>query len=329
MKGLPLHSLSEDLCPVDPAHAEKPAATIGDVDAKLARWTWKQELERYAERFSFERDYYCLPHQMLAGFSFDDLCKLRYSSSIMMDRSIEDLFGRVPRYEVVRKIESSMWRWGNCARDWNEVVEAHSCLRRFTMPGYPDFEARLDYTSGYNERGYSKYSRTYLDGVFALLLHYRGKHALTIGFSITNGRRLLVQQVQSAQKTGNRGLYKLPENRLEFAVGLMQANFPGYEIFVVDGASLAKKIIANYETQLRGEKEWCASQERGLTGKTPELYRQSLERGRERCALLAEKISHLKSDEPRLKSLYRNVGRFRLRDSELAINGLLHRQVAA
>src|SRR3546814_1923886 len=63
-----------------------------------------------------------------------------------------------------------------------------------------------------------KHSRTPLDGVFAYLVQYKGEHVMTLGFSLINDRQILLQQVQLKNRTGNRWLFRFPENRLEFII---------------------------------------------------------------------------------------------------------------
>src|SRR3546814_4012996 len=82
-----------------------------------------------------------------------------------------------------------------------------------------------------------KHSRTPLDGVFAYLVQYKGEHVMTLGFSIINDRQILLQQVQLKNRTGNRWLFRFPENRLEFIIDKFRSAFRGYRIHIVDGKS--------------------------------------------------------------------------------------------
>lgn len=222
----------------------------------------------------------------------------------MMDTSVDKLFETSARHEVVRKIQSSMWRWGVGKGTWNEVVEAYDNLRHFSF-GARDFEVRLDHTTSYNEYGRGKYSRVYLDGVFAYLVYYKRKHVMTVGFSVQENRNLLVQQVQSANRSGNRWLYRLPQNRLEFVIELFKQNFPKYQLWLIDGSSLVEKTLADYRSSL-----------------------QSAQRSQRTEAELAlkEKIEHLKADKARLVAFYANVGQFRLGSSK-KVRGLIHHRV--
>src|SRR5581483_4269851 len=127
---------------------------------------------------------------------------------------------------------------------WNEVVDAYNALRSFSVMPEKGFELLLDHSTYYNEYGWSHYNRLYLDGVFGYLLLYKGEHVLTIGFSIMGGKRLLIQQVQAPARKGNRALYRLPHNRVEFVIELFERHFEGYELSLVTGESLVEKTLS-------------------------------------------------------------------------------------
>jgi hypothetical protein len=261
MKGIKPSCLPSGLGKVDQAHAGDPVKTLTDIHrrfgpkrAQVKAWLQGQDL---AEALGG------LPIHALRLLSFDDLCKLQYSNGIYgVDESVKKYFERVPRCYVVQKIASSIWRWSYGEKDWNELVDAYDCLRSIRMEGYPGFEVRLDHATYHNNCGYSRYSRTFLDGAFGLLIHYRGEHVLTIGFSVASKRRLLLQQVQSARRSGNRALFRLPANRVEFAIGLLSSHFPSHEIFVVDGESLADRILENYGESLSAQQRILGEDER-------------------------------------------------------------------
>jgi hypothetical protein len=324
LKGLNLRSLRLDLHKIKSETSEKPASTIRDWKKKLGSWV-KEIEEWYGPKFDFMLNYHQLPLRMLDGFSFDELCKLRHSSVLCMDESVDKLFKTSAQHEVIRKISSSMWRWGCNRGTWNEIVDAYNNIRRFTFHDSPEFEIRLDHTTGYNEYGYSKYSRIYIDGVFAYLVYYKGEHVLTIGFSITGDREVLIQQVQSMKRFGNRYLFRLPKNRMEFVIDLFNQNFPGYKIAVIDGQSLVEKNLRGYRHALKRVEELCEHYRRA---RDPESQK-SLKLREEECARLKECISHLEGDADRLIAFYRDIGRHRVIAGFKEINHLLHRPIAA
>lgn len=332
MIGIDLAALPGALRKV-PAHkAHKPVETIKDTDGKLGAHR-RAILEDYFDQFDFMRDCYKLNLPALAGFSFDELCKLKYSTIFCMHKSVVDLFEASPPHELVRKIQNSMWRWSYSRGTWNEVVDAYEHIRSFAFSGGADFQIRLDHTTYHNQFGYSKYARIFVDGVFAFLAYYRGEHVMTIGFSLLSGKRLLIQQVQSAKARGNRYLFRLPRNRVEFVIGLFAQNFPGYRLFMVDGGMLAEKTLRDYREGLRSARE-SAKRERGFAEKARDDEAKSsceryAKRKEEDALILADKIAHLEHDRSRLAAFYRETGRFALSPKTEVVFGLAHYQVAA
>lgn len=322
MKGINLRSLIGELHYVEPKFDAQPILGI-DPDQKLE--FCRTYIESRFDVFSFEKDYYKLPLGVLRNFSFDELCKLKYSTSIAMDETVSKLFDKQPNYEVVRKIMSSMWRWGAGRGTWNEVVDVWYSIRQFTLGLDSDFQIRLDYTTGYNPFGYSKFSRIYTDGVFAFLVYYKRKHVMTIGFSVIEGRRILIQQVQLKQQSGNRWLYKFPKNRMEFAISLFVKYFPDFTLCVIDGESLAKKIISDYE---RGLQRVLERVRRKCRYAKSELARcgADIKEDEKEIEQFKKRISHLKNDLPRIVEFYKNCGIYVLGKS-VVINHITHHQL--
>lgn len=305
MKGFQLRSLTGELHKVRQRDAKSPAQTIIESEKKFGHW-WDYICKEFEGRFSFPADCRMLGLRAFAGFSFDELCKIHYSSIIMMDRSVTHLFETSARFEVIRKIENSMWRWGVGKGTWNEVAEAYDRIRTFSFD-QTDFEVRLDYTTYFNPYGCGKCSRTYLDGVFAYLVYYKCTHVMTISFSIQEKKHLLIQQVQTTARSGNRWLYQLPANRLEYVIGLFEKYFPGYRLWVIDGNSLVEKTLADYQ--------------RGC---------EQMQRVKDEDGYLAfrSKVAHLEADKPRLAAFYRNTGRY-VSGPSRKVNGLIHHRVCS
>lgn len=115
MKGLQLRSLSGELLKVVPRHAQNPAAAIKDAGEKL--WPSRAEVVEHFGGLSIPKEFYRLPLAGFKNFSFDELCKIYYASTIMMHTSVCRLFETNARYEIVCKIKSSTWRWGAAIRD--------------------------------------------------------------------------------------------------------------------------------------------------------------------------------------------------------------------
>lgn len=289
MKGIAPHSLTKPLTHVQPENQTRP----------IQSFVSKEKLDEIKD------SYHRLPLESLSQLSFDQLCKLYFSSTITLHSTVEKKFETDIHLDVIRKIISSIWRWSRSRGTWNEIVDAYDRIRNFSFETNPDFNIRLDYSKGRNQSGYSKFSETFLDGSFGFLVHYRNKHVMTVGFSILNEKRILIQQVQLTQRSGNRFLYQLPNNRLEFIIDLFRKNFPDYLLHIINAKDLTKKIASEYKSSLE---RWHDSPERS--------------------AQIKEAIRHLRADEKRLVSFYKNTGRYRLKKkTRVTANGLSHFQI--
>ncbi len=320
MKGLCLSSLTRELHKVDPAFANQPVNSIEGVEQKLG--FCRQYIDSCFSAFTFQNDYFQLSLGALRNFSFDELCKLKYSTRITMERSVTEVFEKRPNHEVIRKITSSMWRWGMGKGTWNEVVDAYEGIQNFSLGLNSDFEIRLDYTTGYNEFGHSKFSRTYIDGVFAFLVYYKRRHVMTIGFSFMENHRVLIQQVQLKKQSGNRWLYKFPKNRLEFVIDLCAKYFPHFSLYMINGKSLVKKTIADYENGLR-RAEKRIERDLRYAAADPGHCDADIKEDEDAVAEFKARIAHLNGDIKRLTRLYSDCGRHYLAGL-LVVNRITH-----
>ncbi|MBN9452229.1 MAG: hypothetical protein J0I42_09785 [Bosea sp.] len=258
-----------------------------------------------------------------ARTSLDELCKVKHQCKFMMDHSVEEAFKADPTLRLIQKVGSSMWRWGCGRGGWNETVDAYEGIRSFEI-GHPAFEATFDHSTGYNERGYSEHSRTFLDGALAFLVHYKGEHVLTVGFSLMAGRRLLLQQVQAKSRTGNRWMFKLPRNLTEHVLDRLAAAFPNHALFVADGGDLIGETLASYRRGLRAATEDSARARKALE-RDPKDERglRRLAESRAERRTFKDKIAHCKADLPRIAAAYAASGRHALGQT-LKVNGLRH-----
>ncbi|WP_413460691.1 hypothetical protein [Herbaspirillum huttiense] len=303
--GFPLCLFKNDLARV-PAHYAKAPIRTCDVPEILGSRILAWADEEHIDQDAILRQ---LPFSLLRRqLSFDQICKARYSEVFMMHSSVEQAFETNPEFLIVQKIANSMWRWGGGAGVWNEVVDAYDGLRCFSL-GVAGFEIRLDWTTGFNERGYSREARIYLDGVFGFLVYYRGEHVLTLGFSFMAGHRLLVQQIQLAKRKGNRFLFKLPRNRVEFAIQCFGNAFPLHRLCLADGGDICLTSLRSYQ--------------RAHSSASSRLARKyDVRDEQERCEF-ERRIAHLEADLPRIAELYKEAGAF-TRAAEFVVNGIRH-----
>ena len=322
MKGVSLDTFAEDLHPLpdelmtDPyckgdLHAMLPAATIAFLEAAHGKGISGDRVRR-------------LPRSTLEKLSFEDVARMRASSMFSMSSSMEEMFEEDPRFTLFDRIRTSMWHWGCHRPNWNEYVEAYRGLRRFRFD-LPDFEARITWTNYACDGSESEHCDTWLDGHFAYLIHYRGVHVMTLGFSLSGPDRLLVQQVQTTSERGNRWLFRIPGNRMEFFVDLFARAFPSHRILVVDGVDLVERNVLGYLKALR--KTEARVERLGRRIETDE-DRATFNQAVIEHDLLSSRLEALKQDTERLAALYADCGRYRRLQPE-TINRMTHYPLAA
>lgn len=184
-----------------------------------------------------------------------------------------------------------------------------------------EFEITLDQTTGRNDYGHSEHSRTYLDGVFGFLVHWKGEHVMTIGFSFAAGRRLLIQQVQNTKRTGNRWLFRLPRNRMEHIIDQFRTAFPKHHIHVADGADYAHRSMESYQ----GARDRAVE---NLARLDPVEDEGRYAERKSRLEEIEQDIAHLEQETERLSRFYRETGRHQ-QTREWKTNGLRHYALAA
>ncbi len=131
-------------------------------------------------------------------------------------------------WRIAGLVGRSLWQLcGLSDGGWNRFVECFNSINRFDF-GIPGFEVTLDWVDNWCRKGNSVFSpvdkEVWLDAFFAYHVWHRGERVLTIGFNFA-ADSVVVQQVQSAKKRGNRWLYKLPTHFFDYALQRMAACF--------------------------------------------------------------------------------------------------------
>lgn len=339
--GIPLSDYSETLVKVDPdVNPEQPWDSFDGMEAIGARG--RREIisrgydiadTRFADVITG------MSLRDLSALSFDQMCKIKHSSIYMLSDDVRDLFETKSfEHMLVHKIGSSMWRWGYKRGAWNDIVEFHQNIRTFDLD-IDGFEIRLDHSTYFNECGYSQYSRTFLDGVFAFLVYYKGEHVMTIGFSLMADRRILIQQIQLTRRRGNRFLFKMPANRVEHIIGRFHAAFPTHELFIADGGDVINKSLKSYQRAYDAVCERRAKMaiqvakadeatiaRHLLLGCTLIDHETKLE---DEARIFMEKIEHATAEVDRLRAFYANGGRYKQRKrGKIETNGITHYRIA-
>lgn len=151
---------------------------------------------------------------------------------------------------------------------------------------------------------------------------------MTIGFSVVKGRAILIQQVQLTQRSKNRFLFRLPQNRLEYVGNLFKRAFPGYALYVIDGADLVERTLVNYLKALEREENFSQRYrdeiEAALNDEDKKRSQDRLAENERDCEEARMKIRHLEADKQRLTDFYGNPGRGYTFGPTLQLNGLKH-----
>ena len=103
MYGLSLQTFTKNLYRVGAAYNTEPIFEVPNWTDKFASWS-KEIEDRFGGSCDLSRIYTYFPFRMFSDFSFDELCKVRYSAPTMMDESVRELFETNPEYEMVCKI---------------------------------------------------------------------------------------------------------------------------------------------------------------------------------------------------------------------------------
>ncbi|MFH1874061.1 MAG: hypothetical protein ABH859_02620 [Pseudomonadota bacterium] len=112
---------------------------------------------------------------------------------------------------------------------------------------HPDFEVTFDYrtTVEGREGRVGEYYQRGFDGSFAFLIHHQGREVMVVSFNIGDNA-IYVNQIQNTRRTGNNWMRSLPQPRREMVLSSLRNAFPGYDIYLVDGESLATRVRDEY-----------------------------------------------------------------------------------
>ena len=234
---------------VDPASIVPLAmiSNVADAPSRFAAVAADWIEDRYETgRFVWGDHWHYAPHELLArAFSREELIRLWHGC--IFASALDEYFEE--HEALIWKVRHALWRYG-CSRDYARFVACHNGLGRLSID-LPDFAVRIVHTRSINTAAWATQGRDnpiYLDASFGVLVYYRNKHVMTIGFAPSE-HGILVAQVQLREKRGNRFLYKLPMGHLDFALAMLQRAFPEDVLYLVTGSSTCAAIRAAYGTK--------------------------------------------------------------------------------
>mgnify|MGYP003393907094 CR=1 FL=1 len=197
--------------------------------------------------FSWEDQGHMVPLQVIQEvFTFSEQMYL-YVSGILASPLGDHI---EKSHFLLWKIHNSHWRYG--MTESYDLTLRHLRGLQSLCVDLPGFDLRLTWSTFFNPtgtsahiRGVEKHENLYLDGPFGLLVYYKGQHVMTIGFALSS-YGVLVSQVQLRAKTGNRFLFKLPEDYLEWALRIVARAFPEDQLWLPTGASVTQAVRKSY-----------------------------------------------------------------------------------
>lgn len=330
--GYPLDTFTDVLPKVEPRFDADPVSSFEPWD-HVEPWVREYVLDMgHPEDVRFMRIHTQLRIKAFETMPFDLMCMLHHSGSSYMADAVRARREHDPRWAILYKIKSSAWQWTSGTSGtigWNDTVDAHASIRSFDI-AVDGFKTTLDWTRGTNPRGTGVGSKTWLDGTFAFLIHHRDRHVMTIGFSITADRRVLIQQIQNTSRRGNRWLFSFPSNRVEHVLDRIVAAFAGFTVMLADGGDVAGFSLKSYRDELRQQTGWRRNHAVALRDGVgdADYHRRMRAAHSQEAKAAAVKIAHLKAEMPRLNTFYADAGRYR-RGAVVTSHGLRHYEMAA
>lgn len=227
------------------------AETVPDKQARLmahpsfAEWSEYWLGTRPFEWEGLHRNWRDLPSEMLLDTFTLEECARIWLQGIISSR-LSDCFDNL--HPLLWKLTNTHWQWG-MSRSWNLLVRHLDGIKALDF-GVPDFSVRLVYLDRFAQAGFAAdLPCTFLDAPFALLVDYKGEHALTVGF-VPCSEGILIKQVQLRQHKGNRFLYKLPKPYVEHVLDVFHRAFPADCIHLVTGDSAVQAVVESYGSKV-------------------------------------------------------------------------------
>lgn len=229
-----------------------------------------QKLFDNIKKSDFSSDFYNNIFNFLFNLNTEQLAKIFYSSFFSISERGEFLEENNPSLWIIKKLKSSYWRNGFHSDNWNQLVDSYESMRTFSL-NIEGFSIKLDTTTGYNEKGYSRFNRIFLDGIFSYTVYHKNKLILNISFSFTKNIKgdnvLQLRQIQCVNKKGNRWIYKIP-NYVEVILYKFVKHFTNHTVLLLKPEMLITELSNAYNNTVEKNKE--------LYNNTKDLYNKNI-----------------------------------------------------
>jgi len=211
---------------------------------KAGRWEYLEE-ESFIRRMPFE--------YFRKRLSKEELLMLYKSSFISHNKDVEDF----TRGDEDAFFFTKCWLSYHHSRgrsNWNAAVKAYNAVKTLRFELGPDFSIKYDTSSHFNNKGYSKSLRVFLDGEIGIMLYHKGRHVLTMSVDFlqdykTNKQSVRIQQIQCANKKGNRWLFGLPCHFISYFSKALFNHFTAHKFTVqmIQSRKMVEDIRNMYE----------------------------------------------------------------------------------
>lgn len=182
-------------------------------------------------------------------FNTEELTAVTFSAESTFGSHWDCMMKRAKAPWVLQMLVWHAWQSGMRKVQWNSAVDAYEKMRNFTF-GLPGFTYHLDFTATTLCVGYSQARRVFLDGSFGILVHYKGRHVMTVAFDLLPDKSGIIQpilrQVQLVEKSGNRFLYSFGCHYFEFVCSAFCRSFADLPTLTTSGADVVKRVVAGY-----------------------------------------------------------------------------------
>lgn len=242
-KGLLYEELSDDKKEFYKDKKEWYLKVCGDLDTEEGFY----ETEKYISDYDIRAIY--------KKMTTDEIAKFKFSSAYTTTRRFEFYYDNNPTIIMMNKIVLSGWHTGYNTFQWNDLVDVYNLIKTFDLDK-KDFSIEHDITSGCNSKGYSKYTRTFLDGELAFIVKYKNKHVLTISYNVTIDRQTMnpkiqILQIQCVEKKGNRFLFKFEKDYIQEILFKFVSHFSEFRIELVKSKTLMDEIGGSYRASVK------------------------------------------------------------------------------
>ena len=168
---------------------------------------------------------------------------------------------------ISHKLNLSAWHASFIRLSWNHMARIANNIRELQVVNtkgdvLPEFSWRLDTSSTFNPKGFSRFHRKFLDAELGLFLYHDNTPVAVVGFNIRAGSFLkkgnkrpiiTIHQIQLLQAKGNRCMYQLGANYFEAILQQLCAQFK-FPVLLIKGKAVVENVYKSYDANAHTKK---------------------------------------------------------------------------